>query len=93
MEDSSGGIVNAVGSGKEQRKGLVTETKCTRECWNCGRKHEYHKKELCPAYGKTCMKCHKLNHFAAKCRSGGNVAQSVKAVEDTEDKHRDLSGF
>ena len=66
---------------KHQGSGI--EGKHIRECWNCGRKHEYHKKELCPAYEKTCMICHKLNHFAVKCR-GGRV-RSVKAVDDTED--------
>ena len=24
------------------------------ECGNCGRKHEQHKTELCPEYGKVC---------------------------------------
>ena len=42
-------------------------TRQGRECWNCGRKHDFQKRESCPAYGKTCTKCHKPNHFAAKC--------------------------
>ena len=40
-----------------------------------------HKRELCPAFGKTCSKCHKLNHFAKKCRSG----KEVKAVEENDE--------
>lgn len=40
-----------------------------RECRNCGRSHEFHRRELCPAYGKTCHHCSKQNHFAAQCRS------------------------
>ena len=35
-------------------------------CRNCGSKHQ---PRQCPAYGKTCYKCEKLNHFAALCRS------------------------
>ena len=41
----------------------------TPECWHCGQKHELRPRELCPAFGKLCSKCHKPNHFAVKCRS------------------------
>ena len=34
----------------------VSDEKNMRECWNCGRQHEYHKKELYPAFGKICSK-------------------------------------
>ena len=70
VENTSGVIVNVVGSGKEVSKfqGSEVDVKRSRECWNCGRKREYYKRELCPAYGKTCTKCHKLNRFAVKCR-------------------------
>ncbi|KAL4721580.1 hypothetical protein ACJJTC_009425 [Scirpophaga incertulas] len=37
-------------------------------CKWCGRQHEANIK-LCPARGKTCTKCNKLNHFATVCRS------------------------
>ena len=59
-----------------------------RECWNCGHTHEYHKKELCPAYGKTCLKCQKPNHFASKCRSKTSktrpTQRHVRAVESED---------
>ena len=35
-------------------------------CQNCGRNHP---PQRCPAYGKTCNACNKLNHFAKCCRS------------------------
>ena len=38
----------------------------TNQCKYCGSSHQRGK---CPAYGKTCSKCHKLNHFAAVCLS------------------------
>jgi len=41
----------------------------SKECWNCGTVHNRSKKELCSAFGKKCLKCGKLSHFAAKCRS------------------------
>jgi len=65
------------GSGGSSEKGKFS----VRECWNCGRQHSYYKRELCPAFGKTCDKCHKLNHFAKKCRSG----KDVKAVEENDE--------
>ena len=55
------------------------------ECWYCGRKHELRKRELCPAFGKLCNKCHKPNHFANKCRSTA-VKGSVKLVDDNGDE-------
>ena len=53
-----------------------------RECGNCGRRHGLQRRELCPAFGQICRKCHKLNHFAAKCR-GQASATSVQTVEDS----------
>ena len=37
-----------------------------RECKYCGKIHIM-KKELCPAWGKTCTSCKRDNHFAVKC--------------------------
>ena len=64
-----------------------------RECWNCGRKHEFHKKELCPAYGKACNKCNKMNHFAAKCRSPKSVQTVDEEVFQTQSVEHDESQF
>ena len=38
------------------------------KCKFCGKDHVW-KKELCPAYNKTCSKCGKLNHFKSQCRN------------------------
>ena len=38
-------------------------------CSNCGGEWP-HKTGICPAKGKECRKCSKLNHFARVCRSG-----------------------
>ena len=35
-------------------------------CKYCGKQHEPRK---CPAYGKECNFCHKLNHFSSVCRN------------------------
>jgi len=34
------------------------------DCTFCGKRHTYGR---CPAYGKTCLKCHRKNHFAVQC--------------------------
>ena len=83
MEVSSSAAVSAVKSESDQQQTSAKEGNTTRECWNCGRRHEFHKRELCPAYGKSCNKCRKPNHFAAKCRSKSNT-KSVKSVNDNE---------
>jgi hypothetical protein len=37
-----------------------------KKCGNCGGQHAH---KSCPAYGKTCHNCEKMNHFASCCRS------------------------
>lgn len=54
----------------------------SKECWSCRTVQNRSKKELCPAFGKKCLKCGKLSDFAAKCRSKkqDNNSTSVRAV-------------
>ena len=42
-------------------------------CGQCGGRH---KPKECPAYGRQCAVCHKLNHFAKVCRSKNFPAKS-----------------
>ena len=67
----------------EEQKVHAIDRQPTKECWRCGRKHGFSKRELCPAYGKTCNRCHKPNHFAVKCRQKPPT-DKVKAVEEQE---------
>jgi hypothetical protein len=57
------------------------------KCNYCGRaKHQ--SKDQCPAKGKTCNKCQKLNHFGSVCRSaqGNNVTDtSAKNQRPSQD--------
>ena len=81
QEDS---MVSALERGRDgQRADAGGKLKRVRECWNCGKKHEYHNKELCPAYSKTCNKCHKQNHFAVTFCSKG-PPPTVKTVENAQ---------
>ncbi|XP_049878483.1 uncharacterized protein LOC126375547 [Pectinophora gossypiella] len=49
----------------------------------CGRCGSVHKKYECPAYGKTCMRCKKLNHYARVC--------DVYYIEESEDQDSEAS--
>ena len=39
-------------------------------CEYCGQTGTHPAGKDCPAYGKKCSKCKRLNHFAAVCRAG-----------------------
>ena len=85
VEDRSDNTVNFVKTGKEPPPRCVNSGKpIYRECWSCWYRHE-HKKELCPAFGKTCNKCNKRNHFAAKCRSKQKAGAIQALDEDGEE--------
>ena len=56
-------------------------TKIIKNCKFCGRDHAPRK---CPAYGKTCTKCSKPNHFAPVCRS--KVQATAHCIDDTDDQ-------
>jgi hypothetical protein len=43
-----------------------------RNCMYCGKQCT---KGKCPAYGKTCDRCGKLNHFASQCRQNKNKSK------------------
>ena len=70
---------------KEASRSTKSET--AKECWNCGRQHGRQPKELCPAFGKSCDLCGKLNHFANKCRQkrSGSTRNSVRAIGEPEE--------
>ena len=52
-------------------------------CRFCGRKHES-KREACPAWGKTCVKCGKENHFARKCPLSSTSNKVALLEEESE---------
>ena len=59
-----------------------------RTCGNCGRPHNASAK--CPAHGKTCLYCNKLNHFAEVCQSKAH-RQRIHAVKDSRDSAAETS--
>lgn len=53
-------------------------------CYNCGRQGHTARDSQCPARGRRCNKCGKMNHFAATCRSGKmkNIMSDKKRVRE-----------
>ena len=84
--DGDNTVVHAIKADKQQWPSGTSKPeashKPTRDCWNCGRRHQFYKKDLCPAYGKRCNKCNKLNHFASQCRTSTVANKDVKTIED-----------
>ena len=56
------------------------------DCLFCGKKHEC-RKSKCLAFGKTCAKCGKKNHFAVKCQMRSGT--KIHTVEYDSDKSSD----
>ena len=63
-----------------------TERREVKECKFCGTHHRF-RKEDCPAYGKTCLKCNRKNHFQRKCTA---VGASVNAATNSKDSRHQL---
>ena len=47
----------------------VSNNRSHKQCGNCGGTHAPRE---CPAYGTTCSRCHKQNHWRQVCRSGSS---------------------
>ena len=55
----------------------TSSSKRNRTCKYCGRTHPV-QKELCPAFGKSCSKCGKPNHFSTVCLSNIEMRERTK---------------
>ena len=70
--------------GATARPSDTTKKLCTR----CGGEHG----KKCPAWGKTCGKCHKKNHYACMCQSTRSVHQ-LDTESESENYNTDESVF
>ncbi|XP_062596544.1 uncharacterized protein LOC134257995 [Saccostrea cucullata] len=59
-----------------------TPKKTSQEMFNCGRCRKKHEKGNFPAYGKTCYKCKKSNHFQKICKSKGFTKRRVYNLQE-----------
>ena len=66
MNEESG--VNAVSKQEPQQAEEHKQQERTFKCRFCGQQHPP-RKEKCPAFGQTCRRCGKENHFASVCQS------------------------
>lgn len=67
-----------------QNKSSNKPEKIIKDCTKCGKNHPINK---CPAYGKKCNKCKKINHFSNVCKS-----KNVNIIEnDIETKSNNLA--
>ena len=56
-------------------------------CRNCGSAHD---QASCPATGRSCHKCKKMNHFAKMCRNPRSQRKEVNTVDDHESDFENL---
>ena len=74
--------IHALKHHKEKKPRLPKDSRDSKGAKRCkywGGNHEL-KREKCPAYGKTCGKCGKSNHFAKVCKKSGRRKIPVNAV-------------
>lgn len=67
----------------DQKVNKTNYNKFFYHCLKCNREHG---PRQCPAFGKTCSKCHKMNHFAQGCKN-----KTLNLI-DVNDCNNDLFG-
>ena len=61
-----------------------------RQCSYCG---NVHKQKNCPAYGKKCRACGKLNHFERVCRSTARGTKGRQSVNSITEERQGIQPF
>ena len=79
INDVSTSTVSAIRTEGMEKK--TRDRKEDQNCKYCGLKHA---KRNCPAYGKTCHKCRRKNHFATVCKTKIKSVKNLDAVSDNE---------
>ena len=76
-------------SANKQKKSVHADKGKDINCTFCGKKHAKDRKQ-CPAWGKTCSTCHKLNHFSTVCKSQNKQNKQSSHIsivdQDTSDQ-------
>ena len=77
-----------VNATKQKKKGRTITTK-TKTCSRCGGPFPH--ESDCPALGKKCSKCSKMNHFSKCCRTKIDHARSNDRSDDENNSNNDES--
>jgi hypothetical protein len=67
-QTAAGEAINFVKNKRKANEGMPQPQSQKKKCGRCG--YDYPHQGKCPADGKTCTNCKKLNHFASVCRQG-----------------------
>ncbi|XP_026824323.1 uncharacterized protein LOC113561695 [Ooceraea biroi] len=69
--------------GNEKSEDLKDDEKSRRQfkCSKCGKVHGVRE---CPAFGKTCYKCEKMNHFNSMCKAKIKDVKDISRSSDVE---------
>ena len=85
-------VVKMKKQGRRQHNSKEQVSKDSFKCKYCGYNHD---KRRCPAFGKTCAKCGRRNHFAAMCKAdeqqGSKGRSKVNELEYEDTEGRDIS--
>ena len=84
-ENPSINIVNQKKQKSHKKTKSGREKFTSKDCSRCGYQHD---KGKCPAQGKRCAKCQRLNHFASHSRT--TVQKGIHYVEEAEDSDEEL---
>ena len=76
---------------KSQNYNRSNQQNGDRKCRGCGHNRHPRGREQCPAQGKTCNNCGKLNHFADVCLS--SKANAIQTVDTTPDPDQGSTSF
>lgn len=60
-----------------------------KQCKFCGQLHAM-RKELCPAWGKTCNRCKGKNHFAIRCKTSNKRVCAIAAATQESDEYEEI---
>ena len=78
------------GKGNFSKKSPHASNKGNKTCYRCAQTHEY---GACPAHGKTCTKCGKINHFAKACKGAQSSPYRQKNVHNVTETPEDMEEF
>lgn len=69
---------------------IKRQTNYNTQFYQCKKCNTEHGPRQCPAYGKTCSKCHKMNHFAPGCKNRKVYSVDQEQIEVVDNSVHNL---